>query len=64
MVAVLGAQTDTGTIIEPQSATFGLLVWDFETLLEPDAHHPGVTHLPTLFEQKSVYPAIAIATVL
>lgn len=64
MVTALGAKPDAGTVIEPQTATFGLLVRDFKPLLTPDAYHPGVAHLPALPEQQSMYPAITVTTIL
>jgi hypothetical protein len=39
-------QTDTGTVIEPESAPLGLLARDLQPLPAPDALHSLVIHRP------------------
>ncbi len=64
MVRPLRSKTDTGTVIQPETATFALLGWNLKPFTFPDALNPLVVHMPTrLIEQRRNRP-IAIAAIL
>ena len=47
-VGPLGAQPDTGTLVERQPASFRLFRRHFEALTALDADHPAMTDLPAV----------------
>jgi hypothetical protein len=44
VILVLGAKSDTGTVIEPQSSSFRLLLWYLQSFHPPDPFYPFVIH--------------------
>ena len=64
MMRPAGPQTDTGTIIEPQTSPSGLLLRHLQPLPPPDPFHPLVVHVPTFCTEQRRHPAIAITAVL
>jgi hypothetical protein len=59
-----GSETDTGSIVQPETAPLGLFAWNLEPLSPPDPFDPGHADLPTLHGQQSPHAAIAVSTVL
>ena len=64
MIAMLWPQADAGTVIQPQSATLGLLLGHFKALTPPDAHHPAMADLPALRSEQSMDPAVTVPPIL
>ena len=56
-------QPDTRPIIQPQPATFRLLLRYFQPFTTPDPLHPGQAHPPTLLSEKPVDTSVTIAAV-
>ena len=56
-------QPDHGTIVEPQSSSFGLFLRDFQPFSAPDPLHTLVIDNPTFISQQSGYSAITVASV-
>jgi hypothetical protein len=63
MPVPLGSKTDTGSIIQPETITLGLLFGDLEPLPSPDAINALEVHTPAFRAQKSAYAPIAIAAI-
>jgi|TARA_B100000315_G_scaffold115406_1_gene105962 hypothetical protein len=58
-----GPETDTGSVIKPQSTPFRLFLRNLQTLLTPDTLHPLVVYLPTIPSQQGPYPSISITAI-
>ena len=63
MVWALGAKPDAGSVIEPQTATFGLFLGNLQPLAPPQPLDPLVVHQPTRISQHRCNLAIAIAAI-
>jgi hypothetical protein len=63
MVTMRGPETDTGSVIKPQSTPFRLFLRNLQTLLTPDTLHPLVVYLPTIPSQQGRYPSISITAI-
>ena len=63
MVSMRGSETGTGTVIEPQTTSFGLLLGNLEPLLTPDTLHPLVVYLPTIPSQQGRYPSVSVTPI-
>jgi hypothetical protein len=63
MVHALWAQPARGTIAQPQSAVFRLLLQDFQSLLPLDPPHLFVVHQPTLSAQQGRYSSITVPAI-
>ena len=48
MVPMIRPKPDTGTVIQPQSATLRLFRGYLQPLTLPDTHHPPVADIPAL----------------
>ena len=64
MIFVGWPKSNTGTIIEPQTSTLRLFLWDLEPLLTPDTFNAFVVDLPAVSPQKCCNASIAVATIL
>ena len=64
MVRPARPQTDAGPVVEPQSASLGLLYRHLQPLPSPDAFDPLVVHVPTISAEQRRDPAIAVAAIL
>jgi len=65
MVWLLGAQTDTRTVIEPKATTFGLPGWNLQPLAPPDPLDPLVVDDPAgLLPQQFGDLAITVTAIL
>jgi hypothetical protein len=64
MILVLRTLADTGTITQPQPATFAVALGDLEAFPAPDPLHPLVAHTPTLHPKQGRDPTVAIAVIL
>lgn len=64
MIWVVGTQSNTGTIVQPQSASLRLLFGHFQSFPTPYPLDSLVIHSPTLISQHSRNHAIAISAVL
>jgi hypothetical protein len=64
MVAVFRPEPDTRAVGKPQTAAFGLFVWNLQPLTPPDALDPLVINDPARMAQQRGNLAIAIAPVL
>jgi hypothetical protein len=64
MIAILGAQADTETVIEPEPSLLLLFHWYFKPLTSPQTFHTFVIHQPARISQQSCDPTIAIPTIL
>ena len=63
MIAVLGPQSDAGSVRQPKPATLGLFVGDLEPLTSPDPLDPLVVDQPARLLQQTGDLAIAIAAI-
>lgn len=64
MIGPLGTQTDAGSVVQPEPASFGLLGGNLQPLAPPDALDPFVVDDPTrLAAQKRSDTAVAVATI-
>ncbi|GLT12255.1 hypothetical protein GCM10007928_44880 [Sulfitobacter porphyrae] len=59
VVAILRAQPDTGSVIQPEPSLLRLLHWHLQPLSPPYALDPLVVRLPARMSQKSGDPTIA-----
>ncbi len=64
MFWAFGSQADTRSVIEPQTAPFGLLLGNLKPLPPPDPLNPLGIHVPAFGSQQCRDPAIAITTIL
>ena len=64
MVRPFSSEADAGSVVEPQTAPFGVLVGDLQPLPLPDALNPLGIHMPAFGSQERRDPAIAIAAIL
>ena len=64
MVAMLWTQPNTRSIIEPQSPSWLLFLWNLQPLATPDTFDSILTHLPTSALQQRGDPTIPVASVL
>lgn len=64
MVSVCRPKPNAGSIIKPQTASFGLLLRDLEPLLTPDAFYAFMIDLPAVLSQKSCNTTVAVPTIL
>jgi hypothetical protein len=64
MIGPSGTQTGTRSIIEPQTATFGLLLWHFQPFPSPDPIDALNSDAPALVDEKLAHTPVAIATVV
>ena len=60
MVPVFWPKADTGPVVQPQSATLRLFLWDFQPLTPPDAIDALLVHMPAIPSQQGRDPAVAI----
>ena len=58
-----GPQPDARSVIEPQPAALGLLVWNLQSLTQPDPLDPLVIDQPAHIPQQRRDLAVAIATI-
>ena len=63
MAAMLRPQPHARSIIEPETVTFRLFLWDIQPLTTPDAFDPLGIYRPTLTLQQRGDPTIARATI-
>jgi hypothetical protein len=61
MVTPAWPKPDAGAIIQPETATLGLLRRHSQSFLSPDPRHPLGIHMPALSTKQGRDPAIAIA---
>ena len=64
MVRPIGAQPDTGAVVEPQTPSLGLFLGHLQPLAPPQALDPLVVDLPAGIAQQGRDAAIAVAAVL
>ena len=64
MIAILGAQPDARSIVQPDPSLLWLFHWHFKPLTSPQALDTLVIHLPARVSQQSCYATIAISAVL
>ena len=64
VVGPLGPQPYTRPVVEPQTASFGLLLRHFKPFPAPDPPHALDVHPPALVDQQPSNPSIAVASVL
>ena len=64
VIAVLRPKTDARSVMQPQTAAFGLLVGDLQPLTPPDPLNPLVVDQPASLLQQSGNLAIAVAAIL
>jgi len=64
MVAMLWTQPNTRSIMEPQSPSWLLFLWNLQPLATPDTFDSILTHLPTSALQQRGDPTIPVASVL
>lgn len=63
MVWALGTKTDARSVIEPETAAFGLFLGNLQPLAPPQPLDPLVVHQPTRISQHRCNLAIAIAAI-
>ena len=64
VILVLRAQTNTGSVIEPQSSFLRLFLRHLEALSSPESLDPLVVHPPTFPTKQSGNPSVSVSTVL
>ena len=64
MIGMLRSKTDARTVIQPETATFGLLLRNLQPLTPPDPFDPFDVHHPARTVQHHRDAAIAIAAIL
>ncbi len=64
MIAMLRTQPNTRSIIEPQSPSWLLLLWNLQPFATPDTLNSILAYWPAGALQQRRDPAIAIATIL
>ena len=64
MVGILRSQPDAGTVVQPQTASFGLLLRNFQPLAPPDPLDPFDVHHPASTVQHRCDAAIPVAAIL
>ena len=64
MVSVCRPKPHAGSIIKPQTTSFGLLLRDLEPLLTPDAFYAFMVNLPAVSSQKGCNTTVAVPTIL
>jgi hypothetical protein len=64
MVPVCRPKPNAGAVIKPQTASFGLLLWDLKPLLTPYALYAFMIDLPAVSSQKSCNTTVAVPTIL
>jgi hypothetical protein len=63
VVGSLGAKTDAGSVVQPQTAALGLLAWYFQPFPTPDAVDALDVDPPAFGDEHLANTAIAIAAV-
>lgn len=64
MVGILRPQSEAGTVIQPETAPFGLFLRDLQPLASPDPLDPFDVHHPASTVQHRCDAAIAVAAIL
>ena len=64
VIAMLRPQADARTIRQPQTASFGLLLRNFQPLKPPNPLDPFAVHNPASVAQQGCDFAVAVATIL
>ncbi len=59
----LGAQAHAGAVVQPETAAFWLLLWDFQPLPSPDPLDPLSVYNPAGIAQESCDAPVAIASI-
>ena len=64
VVRTLWPKPNAGTIVQPETTAFRLLLRDLEPLPPPDAIHTLLVHVPSVAPEQGGDPAIAVAAIL
>jgi len=64
MIGPLGSETDARSVIEPQTAAFGLLLWHFQPFPAPDPIDSLDADAPAFLDQQLADPPIAVTAIL
>ena len=64
VIAMLGTEPHTGTIIEPEPPAFRLTLRYLQTLLPPKTFYPFVINLPAVIVQQRDNTPVSVPTIL
>ena len=64
MISVCRPKSNTGSVVKPQTTSFGLLLRDLEPLLTPDTFNTLVVDLPAFSSQKGCDATVTVTTIL
>jgi hypothetical protein len=61
VIGIFRTKTNTGSIVEPESSSLGLLLWNLKTFFSPDSIDPIFPDIESIHIQKPCHFTIAVS---